>query len=120
MDIKRAIFKAEEIDFVSSAETNPADPTIFVLGSITAEEKLVAQTILAQAVRQSGIEDEGKLVKGYLALCKAGLKSIKNWSGFTWTGWTEEVKTLLCETGLVYEIGQKILELNTVGVERKN
>lgn len=120
MEYKKTFLKNSTIDYISGAETNLSAPTIFVLGTVTSEDMLIAKTIFSQSVGEGEIRNEKKLVEGYLHLCRAGLKEIKNMIDFTWAGWNEEAKSMLCETGLVFELGKKILDFNTVGAERKN
>jgi len=60
------------------------------------------------------IVDEKKALEGFIYLCSVGLKEIKNFVDFEWKGWNDEAKELLCSTGLIFEIGAKILEINFV------
>lgn len=118
MALQKVVFKNQTIDYISEYDKDKNNPTVFVLSSITSEQKLIALTKLGNSIDSSGkIIDEKKAIEGFVFLCSVGLKEIKNFIDFEWKGWNEDAKELLCSTGLIYEIGSKILEINLMDGE---
>ena len=118
---KKLMLKNQVLEYQSKADPNSDDPTIFVLKTISAEDMLVAKLMVGNSLDVEGkITDEARAIKWLLYMCSKGIAEIKNFKGLTWAGYNAEVQSILIETNLVFEIGRKIYDLNSVKEQEKN
>ena len=127
MAFKKAIFKDTIIEYISPNDPDKSNPTVFTLGAISAENYQIALSELVKYKKtEDGFkQDEDLTLKQSLdynkKLCIYGIKEVKNLEGYEWKGKVnDELINTLIQTGLLYEIGQEVSKLNTLGEEVKN
>ncbi len=114
---------SEQVEFVSEIEAGQDNPTKFILGLLTNEQKL---RLVGKAILPDGTIDNQRLQEDAVAIAKLGLKGIKNiWDKKS--GKAIDVTVIddaainLINLQVLYEVVGRILKINfDAGDLRKN